>query len=246
MLISEIYRSVQGEGLLTGTPSVFVRTSGCNLRCGFCDTPFASWEPVGQSLSIDAIMSQIQSAAQSSENTCIANAPAMIPGPVQHVVITGGEPFLPREIIELCQRVSSAKFHVTVETAGTMYRSLACNLMSISPKLSNSDPEAGRAGEWREKHRAARLRPNVVRRLMAEHPYQLKFVVDRPDDLDEILDYLEKIKPFDQSRVLLMPQGIDQSELEDRARWLIPMCESHGFCFSPRRHIEWFGNERGT
>ena len=57
--IAEIFRSLQGEGFLTGTPSVFVRTSGCNLRCWFCDTPYASWEPEGEDLSVDEILRQV-------------------------------------------------------------------------------------------------------------------------------------------------------------------------------------------
>lgn len=244
MLISEIYHSIQGEGLLTGTPSVFVRTSGCNLRCGFCDTPFASWSPEGNQLSVDEILAQIESTAQSPV-VAVPDRPTSETS-TRHVVITGGEPLLPRDMIDLCQCVSRAGFHITIETAGTLFRDLDCDLMSISPKLSNSDPEKGRAGEWREKHQAARHRPDIVRKLMNQSEYQLKFVVDHPDDLDEILEYLEQVKPIDPTRVLLMPQGIEVAELESRAKWLIPICDRLGFVFTPRRHIEWFGNARGT
>ena len=230
MLISEIYRSRQGEGILTGTPSVFVRTSGCNLRCGFCDTPFASWEPEGKTLSIDQIVGRIDSLAEGAE----------------HVVVTGGEPMLPREIGELCQEISRAGFHITIETAGTIFRELSCELISISPKTSNSDPDPARAGEWLAKHQAARHRPDVVRQLLQTFEYQLKFVVDEPADIDEILEYLKQVKPIDHSCVMLMPEGINLALLQRRAQWLIPLCEQHGFTFCPRQHIEWYGNKRGT
>ena len=72
MRIAEIYRSVQGEGFLTGTESSFVRASGCNLRCSYCDTPYASWEPEGEDLAVEAILARLD------EIDC------------RHVVITGG------------------------------------------------------------------------------------------------------------------------------------------------------------
>lgn len=230
MLISEIYQSRQGEGILTGTPSVFVRTSGCNLRCGFCDTPFASWRPEGEQLSIEQIISQIH----------------VVAADAKHVVITGGEPMLPREINELCTEISAAGFHITIETAGTIFQKLDCDLMSISPKFSNSDPEASRAGEWLKKHQATRHRPDVALHLMETYSYQLKFVVDVPNDLNEILAYLDLVHPNDKSRVLLMPQGITIDELESRREWLEPICREHGFTFCPRMHIQWYGNKRGT
>jgi 7-carboxy-7-deazaguanine synthase len=230
MLISEIYRSRQGEGLLTGTPSVFVRTSGCNLRCSFCDTPFASWEPDGTHLTVRQIVQQIHSSAEDA----------------RHVVLTGGEPMLPREINELCQEIHDSEFHITIETAGTIHRELPCDLMSVSPKLSNSDPAENRAGEWRKKHQSARYRPEIVDQLIQQYEFQLKFVVDSPADLDEILRYLDRLGPVDPVRVMLMPQGVNQVELEKRAQWLKPLCNVSGFTYCPRKHIQWYGNKRGT
>ncbi len=236
MLISEIYLSRQGEGVLTGTPSVFVRTSGCNLRCGFCDTPFASWEPVGEQMSVSQIVEQVHLTADSHTDDT----------PASHVVLTGGEPMLQHEIELLCKEIKSAGFHVTMETAGTIFKQLKCDLMSISPKLSNSDPEAGRAGEWLAKHQSKRHQPQVVRQLIESYEYQLKFVVDTPEDLDEIIEYLTQINPPDRAKVLLMPQGIEIESLAETEQWLIPLCDEHQFTYCPRKHIQWYGNKRGT
>ncbi len=87
MKIAEIYKSVQGEGLLTGTPSVFVRVSGCNLRCWFCDTPFTSWAPEGSDIAVDEIVAQVE------EWDC------------RHVVLTGGEPMLFAELLPLADQL---------------------------------------------------------------------------------------------------------------------------------------------
>ncbi len=88
--------------------------------------------------------------------------------------------------------------------------------------------------------------PDVVRRLMTEYEYQLKFVIDAPADCDEVETYLCEFPEVDRCRVLLMPQGIDARELAARAEWLEPLCAERGFVFCPRRHIEWFGHTRGT
>ncbi|MGB1930207.1 MAG: 7-carboxy-7-deazaguanine synthase QueE [Mariniblastus sp.] len=230
MLISEIYCSRQGEGLLTGTQSVFVRTSGCNLRCGFCDTPFASWSPQGDSMTIEEIVHRIHRES----------------GGAKHVVITGGEPMIVKDLVELCEKIRSDGFHITIETAGTEYQPVNCQLMSISPKFGNSDPALTRAGEWRQRHIATRYQPQIVAQLMRDYDFQLKFVLDVPEDIDEILDYLEVLGQPAGDRVLLMPQGVDQDGLDERRRWLETLCEKNGFVFCPRMHIEWYGNQRGT
>ena len=234
MFISEIYQSNQGEGRLTGTSSVFVRTSGCNLRCGFCDTPFASWQSEGETMTVDNIVLAIEKSRGEISTAC------------DHVVITGGEPMLPNSIEQLCHTLNVAGLHITIETAGTIYRDLHCDLMSISPKLSNSTPDSKRAGRWLEKHERQRHQPEIVSRLIAQYDYQLKFVVAAMTDVAEIKSYLTEVKNFDPSRVLLMPEGIDVQTLTQRQPWLEEICESEGFTFCQRQHIFWYGNKRGT
>lgn len=228
MRIAEIYRSIQGEGVFTGVRSVFVRASGCNLRCWFCDTPYASWSPEGGDMAIDEIVAQVEE------------------WDTPHVVITGGEPMLFAELIPLCDRLHAAGRHITIETAGTLHLPVTCDLMSISPKFESSAPSAKAHPRWRRRHERERHRPEVIRRLLAEYVYQLKFVIDSPDDLDTVMNYLDEFPEIDRERVLLMPQGADQPQLESRAAWLKPYCEAEGLIYCPRKHIEWFGPVRGT
>ena len=228
MRIAEIYESVQGEGELTGTPSTFIRTSGCNLRCWYCDTPYTSWNPEGDDLSPRAIMDRV------SQLDC------------PHVVVTGGEPMLFAELIPLCEQLRADGRHITVETAGTLYLPVVCDLMSISPKSSNSTPKLDQAPQWADRHERTRWAPGILQRLMQEYAFQLKFVVDHPEDLAEIRKILSHFPAVDLSRVWLMPQGIKPEELEEKNVWLDEVCAQEGYRFCPRRQIEWFGNVRGT
>lgn len=225
--ISEIFYSIQGEGILAGTPSVFVRTSGCNLRCVWCDTPYTSWEPEGEHRTVDSILSETQRY------------------PVRHVVLTGGEPMIAPEIVELTHRLREAGLHITVETAGTVFAPVACDLMSISPKLSNSTPRERDGGRWTAAHERLRIQPEVLRRLMAEYDYQLKFVVERPEDMGEIHELLARLGA-DRMKVVLMPEGMEREALRERGIWLAEICKRDGFRFSPRLHIELYGNRRGV
>jgi 7-carboxy-7-deazaguanine synthase len=228
MRIAEIYRSVQGEGFLTGVPSVFVRASGCNLRCWFCDTPYTSWQPEGRDMAIDEIVAQVEE------------------WETEHVVVTGGEPMLYAELIPLCGRLRATGRHVTIETAGTLFLPVPCDLMSISPKFASSAPAAEWHARWHRRHQRDRHRPEVIRRLVADHEYQVKFVIDSHEDLDSVQEYLAEIPEIGRDRVLLMPQGAERDQLEERSAWLRPYCDAEGFVFCPRKHIEWFGPVRGT
>ena len=230
MRIAEIFSSRQGEGVLTGTPSVFVRASGCNLRCWFCDTPYTSWQPEGDNWSVEQIVAEV----------------ARLRADVRHVVITGGEPMLYAELVPLCEHLKTADLHITIETAGTVDQPVACDLMSISPKLASSTPPAAIAGEWTGRHERDRHQPDVIRRLIADYEYQLKFVIDTPADCEAVQQWLAEFPQADRSRVLLMPQGIELTTLGQMASWLEPYCEQHGFVFCPRKHIEWYGATRGT
>ena len=224
MKIAEIFYSIQGEGGLAGVPSVFVRTSGCNLRCVWCDTPYTSWEPEGEELSLDEILARVGVYRQA-----------------RHVVLTGGEPMIAPQVVELTERLRERGLLITVETAGTVFKPVACDLMSISPKLAHSTPE----GAWAATHERLRIQVDVLRRLMGAYEFQLKFVVARPEDLEEIQRLVEDLAA-DPSKVILMPEGIDEQVLRERGRWVAEICKEQGFRFSPRLQVDLYGNTRGT
>jgi 7-carboxy-7-deazaguanine synthase len=227
MKVSEIFYSIQGEGILAGVPSVFVRLSGCNLRCVWCDTPYTSWNPEGSNLPLDEILASVRGYSAT------------------HVVLTGGEPMIFPECVELTRQLKQASLlHVTVETAGTVYQPVACDLMSISPKLANSTPHEREGGRWAPQHDRLRYQPEVLRKLMNAYTYQLKFVVTAPDDLAEIAKIIEATAA-DPARVVLMPEGIDAETIRERALWLVDLCKRERFRYSPRLHVDLWGNERG-
>ena len=242
MRIAEIFRSLQGEGRLTGVESVFVRTSGCNLRCRFCDTQYSSWEPEGDDFSVQEVVTQVKQLA--GERLAVKQLPAE--AALDHVVVTGGEPMILPELVPLCAELRRRGMHVTIETAGTRYQPVACDLMAVSPKLSNSTPHADEAAEWIDRHEQSRTAPDVLRRLNAEYDCQFKFVVASPVDCAEVMAYLADFPEIDRHRVWLMPMGTNSVELVARTQWLEPYCLEHGLTFCPRRHIEWFGCHRGT
>lgn len=231
MLISEIFYSLQGEGVLTGVPSVFVRASGCNLRCNWCDTPYASWEPEGEQQSIGQIVTAVQSYPTA-----------------RHVVLTGGEPMIAKDIRLLADALKKLDYHITIETAATVAPGgIACNLASLSPKLLNSAPDERLSIAWRKKHEQLRWQPNVVREWIDRYPYQFKFVVSQPGDIEEIEGMLSSLgREIPRDRVLLMPEGTTLETIRSRADWLGELCKARGYRYAHRLHIELYGNKRGT
>ena len=228
MRISEIFYSLQGEGRLLGVPSVFIRTSGCNLRCVWCDTPYTSWQPEGKHWSVTKILREIDKY------------------PARHVVITGGEPLLTAEIGELTRQVKQRGAHITIETAATIYRPLTADLISMSPKLANSTPWQRARGKFAAMHERRRLNLPVMQNYLDGYDYQLKFVVDRREDFAEIGEILNQLRNIDPARVMIMAQGTANRELNRKAQWIVELCKQHGFSYTPRLHIQLFGNRRGT
>lgn len=230
MLISEIFYSIQGEGELTGVPSVFVRTSGCNLRCNWCDTMYASWSPEGIDMSVGQILAEVSQ------------------HPAQHCVLTGGEPMVAKGIHDLAQELHAAGKSITIETAATVPPDgIACDLASLSPKLRNSAPDHRLPDVWRQKHEKLRLQPDVICAWLDHCAFQLKFVVRSPRDLDEIQLLLRAVdRKIPPSKILLMPEGTSAEVLRLRIDDLVQMCKQHGYRFCHRLHVELFGHTRGT
>jgi 7-carboxy-7-deazaguanine synthase len=225
MKLAELFYSIQGEGKLVGVPSVFVRASGCNLRCVWCDTPYASWNPEGTDFSIAQIIEQIE------QYKC------------RHVVLTGGEPTIMPDYSILCETLTKKNYHVTVETAATVFAPAPVDLASISPKLSNSTPPT----RFTESHERQRLNIPVIQRWIdTAEDFQLKFVVSSPADMDEIQSILSQVNGWGGDDVLLMPEGTDVATLESRAGWLSEICKQTGYRYCPRLHISLYGNRRGV
>jgi 7-carboxy-7-deazaguanine synthase len=227
--VAEIFHSIQGEGKLAGVPSAFVRVSGCNLRCTWCDTPYASWEPEGETLAVDEIVRRV------------------LDYKPKHTVLTGGEPMIMPEIGELCAKLRAAGQHVTIETAATVWTPVNPNLASLSPKLSNSTPLAREGGKYAAMHERQRLNFDVMQTFIDEcDDFQLKFVVAEEGDLRAIDDILAKLRNWDPADVLLMPEGTDAATLSSRAGWIAEICKRTGYRYCPRLHVELYGNRRGT
>lgn len=230
LILSELFSSVQGEGIWAGVPSVFVRVSGCNLRCVWCDTPYASWNPEGDPVTVEQLFDDVIALGH------------------DHVVLTGGEPMLFDGVAELASRLKAKGKTITIETAGTIFREIACDLMSVSPKLAHSTPPADTPGGWAQRHEERRLNIETLRRLAQEYDCQFKFVVgdDQEADLAEIDALMAQIPDVPCDRVLLMPEGREQSVLHRRMRLLVEPCLQRGYRLCPRMHIDLFGDTRGT
>ena len=231
MKISELFFSIQGEGELTGIPSVFVRTSGCNLRCRWCDTKYASWKPEGENVTINDLLEKVCSY------------------PARHVVISGGEPMIAKGIKDFTRLLKESGKHITIETAGTIApNGIQCDLASLSPKLSDSTPKEGDISkEWIDRHESKRLDYGILSEWVNLYNFQLKFVVSKEEEIKEIQNVISRIEgKILPEKVLLMPEGIDSDTLRSRYDLLIDLCKENGYRLCNRLHIDLFGNTPGT
>ncbi len=228
----EIFHSLQGEGMLAGVPSVFVRLAGCPLRCRWCDTTYAWDFSAGTEYEPATLVEEVRR------------------WPCRHVVITGGEPMVgpdlrPRpELAELTRRLKALGKHVTIETAGVvLITDLACDLMSISPKLDNSTPLPP---EFAAEHERIRCDPAPIEAFIRAYPYQIKFVIEARDDVSDVRKMLARLQDVDPDRVMLMPQARTREDLRERATLVAELCLETGFRFCQRLQTSLWGDRRGT
>jgi 7-carboxy-7-deazaguanine synthase len=226
MIINEIFYSLQGEGFLAGVPSVFVRLAGCPLRCRWCDTKYAWSAEAGRQYDIAEIIRAVQQ------------------WPCRFVVITGGEPMIAPELRQLSYELRAVGKHVTIETAGIAYLpDLACDLMSISPKLSNSIPDEAKLAAL---HKDSSLDIAVLAELLANYDYQLKFVIDSEADLPEAVETLEKLGDVNPVKVMLMPQAVTRGEYLAKSPMVADLCKRTGYAFSQRLQVLLWDGRKGT
>lgn len=225
MQVVEIFYSLQGEGRLVGTPSVFIRFAGCPLSCRWCDTKYAWDSKAGTDYSIDQI---IQTIAQY---------------PTRFVVITGGEPMINDDLVELTKHLKAANKHITIETAGIKYLPhVVCDLMSISPKLSNSTPKDPLLAAI---HNDSKLDIAVLGKLIENYDYQLKFVVDTADDLAEIQQVTAWFDFVDKEKIMLMPQAQTAKELTEKSLLVTELCLQTSYIFCQRLQVLLWNNQKG-
>ncbi len=215
--VSEVFLSLQGEGPSAGVPAHFVRVQGCSVGCGWCDTKY-SWEARGgRDSGIEALL---------EEARALGEAPLL--------VVTGGEPLEAPALPELLERALARWERVEVETSGVQPPPLSRERLfwNVSPKLPRATPRW--AETWR--HVAAwRAEPRATFKIVVGAP---------PDEADALrLIAAHDLPP---ARVMLMPEGVTDSAVRERARSLAEVCKRHGFRLSPRLHVWLWGARRGV
>ena len=220
--VCEIFYSIQGEGPSVGKPAVFLRLSGCNLRCTWCDSKF-TWEQLPFSKIAD-VVKEIKKY------------------PVKHLIITGGEPTMQQEgIVELLKKLKG--YTVELETNGSIPLKIGkmFNQINCSPKLESSGNKPYKLQILpSEKYQSKR---SNVKGQMSKVIY--KFVIGKKSDLNEMKEYCEKYK-IPKDRTYLMPLGVTKETIGKTSAWLIETCKKEGYNFSPRLHIMIWGNKRAT
>lgn len=235
----EIFHSVQGEGASLGAPRAFIRLSGCNLHCKWCDTAY-TWNWAGTGFvheNPEKFDINTQSVTVEIDEI-VARVAAFAP---VGIVITGGEPLMQQgRLVELITQIKTAcgPVWVEVETNGSVLPNTALiplvNQFNVSPKLAHSGNDAALA-----------LREDRLETFARLPSSWFKFVLGEPDQIDEVtaLARRHRIPP---DRVFLMPLGTSSEAVRTRSLWLADLCLKHGFRFSDRLHIHLYGDTRGT
>jgi 7-carboxy-7-deazaguanine synthase len=214
--VSEIFVSVQGEGVTAGLPSVFVRLQGCSVGCRWCDTKYSWATDGGQETTVDRILETVAEAA------------------VENVVVTGGEPLEHPAFAPLVQALTSQRPRVEVETAGTIPPpAVFVDQWNVSLKLPHSNVAEEK-----------RLNPEAIGAFRDLGAW-FKFVVATERDVDEVIA-IQTAHRLASKQILLMPLGMQRDEQLERMPLVMAWCRRRGFRFSPRLHILAWGPQRGV
>ena len=223
----EIFYSVQGEGVNTGKPAIFLRLALCNLACIWCDTKYTwDWKQYDPSEQIKE-MSLEEVEREILRYSC------------KYLVVTGGEPMLQqKQLVPLLERLKIKGFYIEIETNGTIIPIAVLvdlvNHWSISPKLSNS----GNSLLLREIPEAYEF----FNKLPDSH---FKYVIENKDDFTELQSIILKYN-IDSKKIILMPEAQNREMLLRRSRWLVELCKDKGYMFSARLQILLWGNKRAV
>lgn len=227
--VSEIFYSIQGEGPFSGRPAIFVRFSGCNLRCkwagSYCDTPYASWEPETNFITVDQIVRDIRATADQCKT----------------IILTGGEPTLQNNFAELCTRLAADEYELHLETNGLGPIPDTIAWIICSPKLADSTPVGTPFENQHEQ-----LRQQLHEDIQGDQPRLfLKLVITPKSDWSEI-ERLVTRTGIPRQRVFLMPEGCTREEVQSNSAWVAAKALELGYHFSHRLHILLWGGVRGT
>ena len=260
--ICDLFVSIQGEGKYMGVPSVFIRVSGCNLRCVFkgsiCDTPYSSFKPEESKYTVQEVIDFVK------------NNPK-----IGHVVITGGEPLLyakDEDFRTIIRELNKLNKFITIETNGTKPMldplNFKIGLYSVSPKLSTSVcpkelcEKNGIPEQMAERHNKERINIDVLTNIaLYSNDYQFKFVYSGPECVDEIDEIYRRMankisgeeeftrmfyfNNHPNKHTMLMPEGITNESIAEKGKEITDICISRGWSYTDRLHIRLFGDKRG-
>jgi 7-carboxy-7-deazaguanine synthase len=225
LLVAELFGpTLQGEGPSVGQRALFIRLSGCNLDCSWCDTPY-TWD-----------WTRFDQAAESSEMTVAEVVGWVRARDGDLVVITGGEPLMQRgSLVPLVAALHGLGRRMEIETDGTIPPGAdlveTVDRFNVSPKLAGSGV-----------HEQRRIRPLALRALRDCGKAVFKFVVSGNSDVAELVGLQARygLKP-----VWVMPEGTTAQSVLAGMRALAAPALEHGWNLTPRLHVLLWGDERG-